>query len=172
MPTGDDRDTFRALGFVAVRFAWLEDSLVDRLMEAYPLVPTEKQSKFQRRVSGQQFSTNVTCLRSLLVPALRAARHESVKEDRRETRFVLRTCAEIGQRRNDAIHAPIVRDPETGGSIRHHRRRNEYSLVTSTEMYCLADEIDDLERSLYKLKYVIARLCGRDPFSDYQLPSK
>ena len=159
MALEDDGDLIRAYGFVAIRFATLEESVDDRLRQATPLLPNVTQ-KAVDELLRYRFSDRVRVLRDVLRwtttngPDFPDKGNELSRGERG-----LSACLDAAKERNDTLHSPIIADLKTGEVIRNSREFG-YRKVESGEVYQLANAIADLDSEVAWMRYPLNSILG------------
>ena len=164
MPLHDDGDLVRAYGFVAIRFASLEDCIDARLRQAEPLLPnvTDKalDSVLRWRISDRvKVLREVFCLAKTSGPSFRDKDQELENADQ-----TLSYCLEAAKKRNDTLHSPIIADLRTGDVIRHSKNLGPHTVETA-EVYELANGIGNLSSALEQLRFTINSILARPRLS-------
>lgn len=127
MALPDDGDLIKALGYVAMYAAWLEEDVDDILRIMAPA--REFDGAVQRLPIGRKLKHARETVELLgsdelddLVEALEAA-------------------ADVFEMRNELIHGRIYSDPQQGELLKSGRAGIETRQITSAEIYVVADQI-------------------------------
>ena len=146
----DDKDPVRALGFIALRAADLEDDLaqlVDLLRQAVPTMRKVQSLADQARHARQAFSDLFAA----------AGDYPRKSEDEVDADSILREVENIAKRRNTALHSQLIGMP-ADQIAQVNRRRGSRRTITSRELYDLAEDLSDLSGRVGGLQYVLGRL--------------
>lgn len=149
MPLGDDGDAVRALGFVAMYAAHLEEKIDDCLGQF--IVRGHADERLKRRPA----SVKVQCLLKLL------ENHAPLPEAIAFLPPHLKYVADLLERRNHVIHGRVWADAHTGALTRKSAREDvPDDVVLSRDVYALADEIhaaqaELIRASLFRLPKVL-----------------
>lgn len=165
MPLHDDGDLVRAYGFVAIRFASLEDVVDDCLRQIEPLLKQVEKRRPIGHVLRWQFSERVKALRKVFRWAKTNGldfEHKDYELARAEK--ILCMCLKAAKKRNETLHSPIIADLRTGAVIRHPRDTGPYKVI-SKEVYELANGISNIESAVRGLGFTINSMLGRPRFS-------
>jgi hypothetical protein len=149
----DDKDPVRALGFIALRAADLEDDLaqlVDLLRKAVPTMhknvqtlPLADQARHARKAFSGLFVAASDYLRK--------------SEDEADAYNILREVENIAERRNTALHSQLIGMP-ADQIAQINRRRGTSLTITSRELYDLAEDLHALSGGVDGLQFVLGRL--------------
>lgn len=151
MPLIDNGDEVRAIGWVAVRFANLEDSLDEILRQSAQVWPSKE--GIERRC----FSDKVEFLRKgfrdafVAYPGVPYTDQEAQRVDR-----ILTTCKAVAEQRNDALHRPIFGGPR--GQALQKARNGQMRKLYSREFIALANRIQELDGCVMGLTFTVGRL--------------
>lgn len=163
MPLADDGDLVRAYGFVAIRFATLEDSIDDRLRQAEPLL-TNVSDKQLDNILRWKFSDRVKVLRKLFGWATTNGPDFAYKgEQLHRAEQTLSACFDAAKIRNDTLHSPIIADLRTGEVIRHSRFG--FHRVEAAEVYRLANQISCLDSGVGHMRFTVNSMLERPRLS-------
>jgi hypothetical protein len=129
MPLADDGDTVRALGFVTMYAAWVEEDVDDLLRLLEPVEPfNEKKQRWQISRKLRHAAKLVRLLKSDELDGLPDALEDAI---------------EIFERRNDFVHGRIYAGFDRIDYIKGGRPNAPTKPITSMELYTLANEIWD-----------------------------
>jgi hypothetical protein len=148
----DDKDPVRALGYIALRAADLEDDLaqlVDLLRQAVPTMhknvqtlPLADQARHARKAFSGLFAAAGDYLRK--------------SEDEADAYNILREVENIAERRNTALHSQLIGMP--ADQIEQvNRRRGTRGTITTGELYDLAEDLDRLSGEVIHLRLGVLR---------------
>ena len=164
MALEDDGDLIRAYGFVAIRFATLEEGVEDRLRQAAPLLPNVTKKSLDELL-GFWFSDRIQVLRKVIKWATMNGPDFPDKGDElQRAERGLSGCLEAAKERNDTLHSPIIADLKTGEVIRNSRVHG-YRVVESAEVYQLANAIADLDSEVARMRYPLNSILGLPRFT-------
>ena len=164
MPLHNDGDLVRAYGFVAIRFADLEDGVDERLRQTEPLLPNVSSTPLDS-ILRWRFSDRVKALRSVFRWA-KTNGPSFVRKDQElpEAEEALAQCLKAATERNDTLHSPIIADLRTGDVIRHSRDFGPHP-VQAAEVYELANDIQAVASAVGRLRFTLNSILGRPRLS-------
>lgn len=129
MPLADDGDLVRGLGFVTLYAAWVEEDVDDLLRLMDPVEPfDEKKQRWQISQKLKHAAKIVRLLKSDELDGLPEA---------------LERAIELFERRNEFVHGRIYAGHDRLDYIKGGRPNAPTKLVTSSELYSLANKIWD-----------------------------
>jgi hypothetical protein len=127
MALPDDGDLIKALGYVAMYAAWLEEDVDDILRIMAPA------REFDCRVQKLPISRKLRHARDI-VELLNSDELDDLVE-------ALMAASDIFEMRNELIHGRIYADPQQGELLKSGRVDIETRQITSAEIYAVADQI-------------------------------
>ena len=148
----DDNDPVRALGFVALHAAYLEDDLaqlVDLLQKAVPMHENVQafrladQAKRARRAFSDLFAA--------------AGDYPGKSEDEADADSILRGVEGIAKERDTALHSILIGMP-ADQTAQINRRRDNRRTITSGELYSLAEDLRARSGGVLRLQLVLSGL--------------
>ena len=154
MPLSDTDDPIRAVGFVAIRFAHLEDELDEAIRKSAPVIPPDP------KIEQMNFREKVRFLKRGFRDAFAAYPYpDAIRADEERNRVdrILQACKEIALRRNDILHRPIFGDLHTDDTFQK-RQGGQMQQIKSQEIIDLANEITDLCDGVRSFGFVVGRL--------------
>lgn len=155
MPIIDNGDITRAVGFVAIYGAYLED----RIAELVEL--TEKHIDLRKNIHKLSATDQARhLLKSLKDQFDNIPDYFSKADDKRRTITVLGNIEEFLKERHHVIHSILISD---GGDIitQKNRRTGSEEPVKSNDLIDLANDIYELQSQVSGLKFPIRTLLGK-----------
>jgi hypothetical protein len=126
IPNKDDNDEFRAMGYVCVYAAYVEEHIEECFQTLRHSDPTRPRGLWR---AGDKLKSCVRGIKAL--PAL---------AELRQMLPLFRATEGLLKDRNTAVHSPLYARPG-GGNIRRGRPGNEERFVTAAQIYELAEEL-------------------------------
>lgn len=148
MPINDDGDIIRACGFMAIYFGNLEEELDDLFNLAVQSCPDLKSK------AHLGFKERAKHLRKQLKQ--RFTDRWPSEYDKARIRCVLNECMKLADQRNEILHSSIYGGPN-GQAILKSRKNGE-RIITSTEVYALANKVHEYGGSVMGLQFVVQRM--------------
>lgn len=147
----DDKDPVRALGFVALHSAYLEDEMVkltDRLKNIVPMPDN---------VQAFRMADLARHLRKGLKTLFDKAPDNPMKgDDQLRAESILRDVERIATQRHTLLHSPMIGGPCDTTILKN--RRLGLKAVTSREIYDLAEDLNGLTGGIMSLGFILNRL--------------
>jgi len=148
MPINDDGDIIRACGFMAIYFGNLEEELYDLFDLALQSCP-DLESK-----AHLGFKEKAKHIRKQL--KLRFSDHWPSQYDKVRIRCVLNECMKLADQRNEILHSSIFGGQNDQAILKS--RRDGERIITSAEVYALANKVHEYGGSVMGLKFVVERM--------------
>ena len=155
MKLHDDGDLIKALGFVALHSAYLEDELE----ELTGLI--SQHHSMHKNIQSFRASDMARHLRKTIKDWFDEVQENYPvnygQQEITRAQKMLRRVEAVAKIRNDVLHSPIFGDDHGGAAqkSKHHGNRK----ITSKYVYTLAECINNLSAQVYGLQFVVGRLC-------------
>ena len=123
----DDGDLVKALGYVSMYSAWLEEDVDDLLRALHEIEPFDEAT--QRWPISRKLRHTATIVRRLSSDEVRSLPHD------------LEEASDLFERRNEVIHGRVYAGPDQRDYLQSGRPDVPTREITSAEVYQLANEI-------------------------------
>lgn len=147
----DNGDEVRAIGWVALRFANLEDSLDDILQQSVQIWPAKKGIERRCFRDKVEFLKNGFHDAFISYPGVPYADQEARRVER-----ILTACKAVADERNNALHRPIFGGPR--GQALQKARNGQMRRLYSREFIVLANRIHELDGCVMGLTLTVGKL--------------
>ena len=147
----DDGDFARAIGFVSIYMAYVEDELASRIEQLNDLgidpsniqqYCLSDQAKYLLKILEGEFGK--------ITP------YFVLEKDKKRTRGILSEVVKVAKERNKVVHGVYIGNKNE--VIIKNRRTQSSLVIKSKHIYKLAERIDDISKALIELKSIIERL--------------
>lgn len=148
MPMHDDGDIVRACGFLAIYFGNLEEELNDLFELICKKIKDDgfvKKFRFSERVKYIRKAINAASLDTKLRPY-----------DYHRIKNTLDISLSFAQKRNEIIHSSLIGG--VGGTSILKMKDGSERLISSSEVYDLANDIFQLGSSILSIRFLIERI--------------
>jgi hypothetical protein len=153
MPITDNGDIVRAVGFVAIYGAYLED----RIAELVEL--SEKHINLRKNIHKLSASDQARhLLTSLKIKFDKAPQYHSKDSDIEKVTITLNAVEPVLKERHHVIHSTLISNSRDGAVTQKNRRSNTEDQIESKEIIDLANEIFELQSQVSSLDFPIKRL--------------
>lgn len=148
MPINDDGDIIKACGFLAIYFGNLEEELDDLFNLTLQSCPDLKSKAHLR------FKEKAKHVRKQLTK--RFNEHWPSHHDKERIRCVLNECMELANQRNEILHSSIYGGGNDQAILKS--RKDGERIITSAEVYDLANKVHDYGGYVMGLQFVVQRM--------------
>lgn len=148
MPMNDDGDIIRACGFMAIYFGNLEEELndlFDLTLQSCPSLKSKAHLGFREKAKH---------VRKQLTQ--RFTEHWPSPYEKVRIRCVLDECMELAKQRNEILHSSIYGGGNDQAILKS--RKDGERIITSAEVYTLANSVFELGRGVMGLQLVVQRM--------------
>ena len=146
----DDGDIVRAIGFLAIYSAYLEDEMVKIVQMV------DKFSPFKNKIEQFRLADQARHLRKKLQKCFEEVSDYPAKDNDKQRVDILKDVERIAKERNEYLHSQYI--SESAGIIQENRHQNTSYVITSADIYGLAEDIFQLQGSVFGLIFVVERL--------------
>jgi hypothetical protein len=147
----DDGDIIRACGYLAIYSGNLEDELDELYKIAIAFCPELTDYEHLR------FADKAKHLRKGLTKQFKLAPHYARKADEEpRVKAILQHCKVIADARNAILHSSIYTDRDKRTMMKNKRKGTR--MITSGEVYALANDVWGMHGAIYGLRFAVTRL--------------
>lgn len=154
MPLKDDGCIIRAVGFVAIYSANLEESLANLVNKAKEFI------EFNKEIEKYHLSDQAKHLRNILKAQYEnCPNFHTKKRDQKRVDIVLKEIEKIAKKRNQILHSSIISTKD--GDVQNNPKSGSKKPIKSAYIYNVANEISNVDGGVEELKLCLYRLFNK-----------